>query len=264
MIGNMDACTIKTLENKLKCVAISDTHGLIPKDLPEGDLLFIAGDISPLDYQGDQTQMLGWFYLEFLPWVESVPFKKVILVAGNHDFFLQNIHRRLIDHDEFGHMRYSWRSAAEVTKKLFPGMLKGKYSKLVYLCDSSFNYEGRRIYGTPWIRDLSRWAFYLDNDSLMEKYKNIPKQCDVIITHMPPKIEGLGEVIQGGCFNTGADYGSPELAEVLKTRDFKYALCGHVHSGQHLPVELDGKKLVNVSLKNEDYKEMYYPFEFEI
>ena len=78
------------------------------------------------------------------------------------------------------------------------------------------------------------------------------------------EIEGLGEVIQSGCFNTGADYGSPELAEVLKTRDFKYALCGHVHSGQHLPVELDGKKLVNVSLKNEDYKEMYYPFEFEI
>ena len=81
---------------------------------------------------------------------------------------------------------------------------------------------------------------------------------------MPPKIEGLGEVIQGGCFNTGADYGSPELAEVLKNRDFKYALCGHVHSGQHLPVDFDGKKLVNVSLKNEDYEEMYGPFEFEI
>ena len=61
-----------------------------------------------------------------------------------------------------------------------------------------------------------------------------------------------------------SENGSPELAEVLKTRDFKYALCGHVHSGQHLPVEFDGKKLVNVSLKNEDYKENYYPFEFEI
>ena len=250
------------VEKKLKIVAISDTHRLLP-ELPECDVVCCAGDISPLDYQGDQTSMVSWFCLEFLPWVEKLPCKKFILVAGNHDFFLQNIHMRLIDETD-GYKRYTWRSASDVMKKLLPGNLRGKYNKLVYLCDSSYEYEGHRFYGTPWIRDLSRWAFYLDDDSLMEKYKNIPKQCDVIITHMPPRIEGLGEVIQGSCFNTGADYGSPELAEVLKTRDFKYALCGHVHSGQHLPVELDGKKLVNVSLKNEDYNYQYYPFEFEI
>ena len=249
-------------EKKLKIVAISDIHGMLP-ELPECDVVCCAGDISPLEYQSDQTQMLGWFYLVFLPWVESLPCKKFIIVAGNHDFFLQNIHRRLIDESD-GYRRYTWRSVSDVMKKLLPGNLRSKYNKLIYLCDSSFEYEGKRFYGTPWIADLSRWAFYLDNDSLMEKYKNIPKKCDVIITHMPPKIEGLGEVIQGGCFNTGENYGSQELAEVLKTKDFKYALCGHVHSGQHLPVDLNGKKLVNVSLKNEDYNEMYYPFCFEI
>ena len=249
-------------EKKLKIVAISDIHGMLP-ELQECDVVCCAGDISPLEYQSDQTQMLGWFYLVFLPWVESLPCKKFVMVAGNHDFFLQNIHRRLIDESD-GYRRYTWRSASDVMKKLLPGNLRSKYNKLIYLCDSSFEYEGKRFYGTPWIADLSRWAFYLDNDSLMEKYKNIPKKCDVIITHMPPKIEGLGEVIQGGCFNTGENYGSQELAEVLKTKDFKYALCGHVHSGQHLPVDLNGKKLVNVSLKNEDYNEMYYPFEFEI
>ena len=249
-------------EKKLKIVAISDIHGMLP-ELQECDVVCCAGDISPLEYQSDQTQMLGWFYLVFLPWVESLPCKKFVMVAGNHDFFLQNIHRRLIDESD-GYKRYTWRSASDVMKKLLPGNLRSKYNKLIYLCDSSFEYEGKRFYGTPWIADLSRWAFYLDNDSLMEKYKNIPKKCDVIITHMPPKIEGLGEVIQGGCFNTGENYGSQELAEVLKTKDFKYALCGHVHSGQHLPVDLNGKKLVNVSLKNEDYNEMYYPFCFEI
>lgn len=250
------------MEKKLKCIGISDIHGDLP-ELPECDVVCCAGDISPLDYQGDQTSMVSWFCLVFLPWVESLPCKKFILVAGNHDFFLQNIHRRLIDESD-GYRRYTWRSASDVMKKILPGNLRSKYNKLVYLCDSSYEYEGHRFYGTPWIRDLDRWAFYLDNDSLMEKYNNIPKRCDVIITHMPPKIEGLGEVIQGGQFNTGANYGSPELADVLKTRDFKYALCGHVHSGQHLPVELDGKQLVNVSLKNENYDLMYYPFEFEI
>lgn len=247
----------------MHCLGISDLHGTLPKDLPTCDVVFCAGDISPLEIQSDQTSMVSWFCLVFLPWVESLPCKKFVMISGNHDFFLQNIHRRLIDESD-GYRRYTWRSASDVMKKLLPGKLRGKYNKLVYLCDSSYEYEGHRFYGTPWIRDLFNLAFYQDNDTLMEKYKNIPKQCDVIITHMPPKIEGLGEVIQGGCFNTGTDYGSPELAEVLKTRDFKYALCGHVHSGQHLPVELDGKKLVNVSLKNEDYKESYYPFCFEI
>ena len=256
MIGDME-------EKKLKIVGISDTHGLLP-ELPECDVVCCAGDISPRDYQGDQTQMVSWFCLEFLPWVEKLPCKKFVFCAGNHDFFLENIHKRAKKSPYPPYVEYSWRSAGDVTKKLFPGMLRGKYNKLVYLCDSSYVYEGHRFYGTPWIGDLDRWAFYQDNNTLMEKYKNIPKQCDVIITHMPPKIEGLGEVIQGGCFNTGTDYGSSELAEVLKTRNFKYALCGHVHSGRHLPVDMDGKKLVNVSLKNENYDYQYYPFEFEI
>lgn len=251
-------------ESKLKCVGISDIHGLLPKDLPEGDLLFLPGDISPLDYQSDQTQMLAWFYLVFLPWVESVPFKKVILVAGNHDFFLENIHKRAKKSPYPPYVEYSWRSAGDVTKKLFPGMLKGKYSKLVYLCDSSFTYEGRRIYGTPYIEDLTSWAFYLNKEDIEKKFKNIPNKCDVILTHMPPKIEGIGQVLQSRTFNYGTDYGSEILTEVLKTKDFKYLLCGHVHSGQHKPVELDGKKIVNVSLKNEDYEDWYFPFEFEI
>ena len=225
-------------EKKLKIVAISDIHWMLP-ELPECEVVCCAGEIRPLEYQNDQTQMLGWFYRVFLPWVESLSCKKFIMVAGNHDFFLQNIHRRLIDESD-GYRRYTWRSASDVMKKLLPGNLRGKYNKLVYLCDSSYEYEGHRFYGTPWIRDLFNWAFYQDNDTLMEKYKNIPKQCDVIITHMPPKLEGLGEVIQCGCFNTGTDYGSPEMTEVLKTKDFKYALCGHVHSGQHLPVDLVG------------------------
>lgn len=252
-------------ESKLRCVGIADLHGTLPKDLPEGDVLCIAGDISPLEYQEDQIQMLGWFYLEFLPWVESSPYKKVIMVGGNHDFFLENIHKKRKQslYPPYG-IEYSWRSPSEVTKKLFPGQLKGKYSKLVYLCDSSFNYEGKRFYGSPWCINLQRWAFYKDHDDITVAYKNIPKQCDVIITHQPPKIEGLGQVIQGGSWNYGQDFGSEELAEVLKTRQFKYALCGHVHSGQHYPVVMDGKHLVNVSGKNEDYDYCYYPFEFEV
>ena len=251
------------MEKKIKVVGISDIHGSLP-DIPKCDVVCCAGDISPLEIQNNQTSMVSWFCLEFLPWVKKLPCKKFILVAGNHDFFLQNIHKVLIDWSKDGYTRYTWIGANDVMENLLPGDLMKTYDKLVYLCDSSYEYKGHTFYGSPWIRDLKRWAFYLDNDSLKEKFNKIPEKCDVIITHMPPKIEGLGGVLQGGCYNTGADYGSPELAEVLKTRNFKYALCGHVHSGQHNPVEIGDKKLVNVSFKNEQYQETYYPFEFEI
>ena len=83
MSGNME-------NKKLKIIGISDTHGMLPK-LPECDVVCHCGDFSPLEYQQDQTQMAAWFYLEFLPWLEKLPCKKFIMVAGNHDFFFENI-----------------------------------------------------------------------------------------------------------------------------------------------------------------------------
>lgn len=252
-------------EKKLKCVGVADLHGTLPKDLPPGDVLCICGDISPLDIQEDTVSMVSWFCLEFLPWVEKSPYKKVLLVAGNHDFFLENIHKREKQSlfPPYG-IEYTWRSGSDVMKKLLPGNLKSKFGKLVYLCDSSFKYEGKRFYGTPWCTNLQRWAFYKNTEDIKEAYNRIPKICDVILTHQPPQIEGLGQVIQSGNWNYGQDFGSPELAEVLNTRNFKYALCGHVHSGQHYPVVIGDKHLANVSIKNEDYDYSYYPFEFEV
>lgn len=64
-------------------------------------------------------------------------------------------------------------------------VFKGK-SKLIYLCDNSVEIDGIRFYGTPWIADLARWAFYKPEDELKEAYANIPKKCDVLLTHIPP------------------------------------------------------------------------------
>ena len=49
-------------------------------------------------------------------------------------------------------------------------------SKLVYLCDNSVEIDGVRIYGTPWIADLARWAFYKSEDELAEIYDRIPQR----------------------------------------------------------------------------------------
>ena len=135
----------------MKFTAISDLHGYLPKDLPGGDVLCICGDIVPLDYQSDFTQSVAWFCLDFAPWADSQPYRKVVFIGGNHDFFLQELGER--------------HRPSSVMKRLLPGPHKGQ-SKLVYLCDDSVEIDGIRIYGTPWIADLARWAFLQHNDEL--------------------------------------------------------------------------------------------------
>lgn len=42
-------------------------------------------------------------------------------------------------------------------------------------------------------------------------------------------------------------------------RNIKYALCGHVHSGEHTPQNYNNTIVMNVSLLDEDYKIAYKP-----
>ena len=234
----------------MKFIAISDLHGYLPKNLPGGDVLCICGDIVPLDYQNDFTQSVAWFCLDFAPWADSQPYRKVVFIGGNHDFFLQELGEK--------------NSPTSVMKHLLPGPHKGQ-SKLVYLCDNSVEIDGIRIYGTPWIADLARWAFYKPEDELAEIYDRIPQRCDILLTHMPPLACDAGRVLQHGNFNTLANYGSLELAEAISARDINYALCGHVHTGIHCPEPFGCvRNVVNVSLKDENYKVAFKPFTFSI
>lgn len=234
----------------MKITAISDLHGYLPTDLPGGDVLCICGDSVPLDYQKDLVRSVAWFTLDFNAWANWQPYKKVIFIGGNHDFFLDEIGKRV------GHRA--------VMKYLLPGSHKGQ-SKLIYLCDNSIEIDGRCFYGTPWIADLAKWAFYKTEKELIEAYANIPMICDVLLTHMPPDACDAGRVLQHGCFNTLSNYGSKALADAIMDKGIKYALCGHVHTGNHCPASFGTvKNVINVSIKNEDYKVAYKPFTFEI
>lgn len=238
--------------NKLDIVAFSDNHGYLPpiEEFPEKfDVLCICGDIVPVDAQKDMVKSLSWFLLDFIPWVEKVPCDKVLLVAGNHDFFLEALGTYV----------------PEIENRLFWGKNYKKITKkLKYLCDSSYQYKGFSFYGTPWCPELSRWAFYKDSEGLVKAFGDIPKKLDVLLTHTPPKIGGVGMVLQGGLYRTGTDYGCKELTEALTIVNCKYALCGHVHSGAHCETECNGKKFVNVSLLDEDYRLKYDMYRFTL
>ena len=239
------------MSEKIKVVAMSDLHGHLPKPdlMPQCDVVCIAGDILPLNVQSDMVSSISWLLLDFKPWAESLNCDKVLFVAGNHDFVFQ-----WIGPDK-------GRSGSDVMKKLF-GQHK-KDTKLVYLQDSSYEYKGKRFYGSPWIADLKRWAFYKSEEDLRKQWEILPKKCDVLITHMPPKCYGFGQVQETG-WNHGQDYGSQILAEAVSIRDIKHHIFGHVHSGQHQPLEVNKTIMANVSIKNEEYKVKYYPYEFEV
>ena len=229
---------------------MSDLHGYLPKpeDVPECDVIGLCGDTVPLDYQNDDVASISWFCLEFVPWTDKLRCKKVLFIAGNHDFFLEHLMYGPVRKDGTGKVR----SASEVLKKLLPGDNKGKH-KIVYLRDSSFEFEGKTFYGTPWISDLPGWAFNELEENLKEKYSKIPFKCDVLLTHMPPRMHNMGTVLQSN-WNYGANYGSQVLADILQERNIKYTFCGHVHSGEHDVQEYkDNCNVVNVSLKDERY-----------
>lgn len=59
--------------------AISDLHGHYP-ELPGGDLLIVAGDLTSRDTQEQ--------HLQFLSWIGKQDYKKKIWIAGNHDNYL--------------------------------------------------------------------------------------------------------------------------------------------------------------------------------
>ena len=247
------------MKDKLKVCMMSDIHGNLiePTRFPECDVIGFCGDTVPLEYQNDTAQSIAWFCLEFVPWTDKLPCKYVVFIAGNHDFFLQDL-----TYYKKGN-ELKTRTAQDVIRRLLPGNNKAKH-KLIYLCDNSVEIEGKRIYGSPWIGDLKNWAFYKSPEDIVETWKNIPKNCDILMTHQPPKMCDMG-VVHEACFNYFADWGSEELANVLQEKNIRYAFCGHVHSGNHNLVEYkNGCHVVNVSLLNEDYKPTFFQYEIPI
>lgn len=240
----------------MKIVALSDIHGTLPnpKLFPKCDVVCICGDIVPLDFQNDMVRSVAWFAGEFNVWANKLLCEKVIFVAGNHDFFLQEA---------------AWSNQGPMTpkgvmKRLLPG---NQYSdsKLIYLCDNSVVVGNVRFYGTPWIADLQRWAFYKNDKDLAEAYDKIPNNVDVLLTHMPPMIGDCGTVLEYTARNSFSQFGNAKLAATILSKNIKWALCGHVHSGNHVPTTLEnGCNVVNVSLKDESYIVKYPLFEFNV
>lgn len=69
----------------MKILFISDTHGQHQKlkNLPEADMLIHAGDISK---RGEAHEIE-----DFIRWLNKQDFEHKIFIAGNHDFYFEDV-----------------------------------------------------------------------------------------------------------------------------------------------------------------------------
>jgi len=223
----------------MKICCISDLHGNLPI-LESGDLLLIAGDITA------DNKVKNW--MKFFEWLEKQNYKKKIVIAGNHDNFLEN---------------------ACTTKK---GKELGLHEEIIsgyeYLCDNFTIFEGLKIYGTPW----TKWfhginphckAFTKNSERQLEGiYSLIPTDTNILITHNPPygifdhfKEWGDGEVIYTGSYS---------LKNIVENIKPKIHLFGHIHEhGEKTFTKIydAGKETIyiNASIMNPKYEPVNKP-----
>ncbi len=209
----------------MKIVAISDQHGHFP-EIPECDLLLIAGDICPVRDHSTFAQM-KFLSGPFADWIESVPARHVVGIAGNHDFIFQ-------------------RNPELVSKSL----------RWSYLHDQSITIEGLTIYGTPWQPIFNDWAFNATELQLEQRWRDIPDQADILICHGPP--HGYGDRN-----SRDENVGSPSLLRrILEVRP-KLTVFGHIHEGRGR-WDVDGITLANVTILDERYRLAHLPMAFEL
>ncbi|MEY4573165.1 MAG: hypothetical protein RLZ10_2449 [Bacteroidota bacterium] len=208
----------------MKITFISDTHNKhnqITKDLPGGDLLIHAGDISSMGYKHEIQQFCKWF--------DSLDnYTNKIFIAGNHDWGFQ-------DHPS-------------QTKEIIDF-----YKNITYLQDQidmiGENTEDMiKVWGSPWQPEFYNWAFNLPRNGteLEGKWGLIPNDTDILITHGPAW--GYVDKIFGNQTPLGCELLTTKIKEIKP----KIHVCGHIHSAYGYVFDGD-THFINASVLGEGY-----------
>lgn len=181
----------------MRITCLSDLHGEYPT-LKGGDLLLIAGDLTG----GHTRQEFECFCM----WVRCQNFSQKIVVAGNHDGFLQEN----------------------------PTFFQEQGVDIDYLCDAGTKFEGLNVWGSPWTKTFPGCnphckAFTVETDEeLAEKWGLIPSDTDILLTHCPPF--GLLDGIENGWDGTLFHAGSLSLRKALDRIQPPLHVFGHIHA----------------------------------
>lgn len=176
---------------------------------------------------GTQREVTQW-----LSWIASQPHRKKIIVAGNHDFLFER------------------------DPEL--GILLMPYS-IEYLQDSGTRFRGVKFWGSPWQPAFNDWAFNLPRGPQLEaKWKLIPNDTDVLITHSPPfgildrvLSAPMGEAARATDVNV--PLGCEDLLFRVHALRPRVHVFGHIHDSYGTQI-LGTTVFANACICDEDYK----------
>ncbi|KAL9652020.1 hypothetical protein ABK040_000361 [Willaertia magna] len=147
-------------------IVMSDTHNKIEniREIPNGDVLLHCGDFTQegtLKEIEDFNKSLGKL---------KEKFKLIIVIAGNHDYFMDPKFNQSLDGNK-------------IQKERKHPLLSNCD---VYLQDNSYIIENAiKIHGTPWT--FSKMAFgCVDKSILKSTWGSIEKDVDILMSHTPP------------------------------------------------------------------------------
>lgn len=200
----------------MKFVIISDTHGLHQElELPKGDVIIHGGDITD---HGTKEEVVG-----FLDWFEKLDYQYKIFIGGNHDIYLDENPVDLLE--------------------LIP-------ENVVYLNNRGIEINNLKIWGSPTCPDLIGWAFGKHRREMIDHWKYMPKEIDILITHTPP----YGILDKSGLKRSlGCEY----LMEKVKEIKPQYHIFGHIHASYGL-TKIDKTTFINAS-NLDSYKGLINP-----
>jgi Icc-related predicted phosphoesterase len=215
----------------MKITFISDTHNkhkFVTDDLPGGDLLIHAGDISSMGYEHEIR--------EFCKWYNSLDnYTHKVFIAGNHDWGFQINTEKVKEILDF-------------------------YSDITYIEDNEVLVGEKlvSVYGSPWQPEFYNWAFNLPRNGyeLKEKWGNIPNNTDILITHGPAY--GYVDKVIGRPENLGCELLTDRIKEIKP----KIHVCGHIHTGYGYTFDGD-THYINAAVLNESYNYHHKPLTIE-
>lgn len=202
-------------------------------DMPDGDLLIVSGDIEV----SDRLSQL----IRFVNWLKTLNYKKIIVIGGNHDFFIQD--------------NYA------ICKELFDE------NEIIYLENTGIEIDGIKFWGSPITPTYGDWAFMHDRGKRIKRYWDmIPEDTQVLITHGPPYgiLDRTDEGVLAGCVDL--------LNRVEEVKPL-YNIFGHIHEGHgtderfwYENMKDTGKKttFINASVLDSRYRLKHQPTVIEI
>jgi len=213
-----------TLHPPIRIVCISDTHSHKVEDVPNGDILIHAGDMT-VDGSVSEIQ-------KQIDWLSSLPHQEVIVIAGNHDTYLDPRTRPSLREDQRAgsldwkrvHYLQHRRLSLSVAVKSKQGEDESTHAG-THLLAGETKHRRIRLYGAPQIpacgpMSVHAFQYPRGSDAWSE---TVPEDVDVLITHTPPKYHmDLTLPSELGCEHLAA--------EVKRVKPVLHVF-GHVHWG---------------------------------